>query len=93
VHRFKDRVGHFGKQVAVAGCKDFDMNPGMQVLVIFFVGCWLLLLLAVTGCTSFTNFFVSIFCSQMVGKLWNTSTSTTKDGYQNSILDFKCIRL
>jgi hypothetical protein len=30
VHRFKDRVGHFGKQVAAAGCKDFDMNPGMQ---------------------------------------------------------------
>ena len=31
VHKFKDRVGHFAKQVAAAGCKDFDMNPGMQV--------------------------------------------------------------
>jgi len=46
VHRFKDRVGHFGKQVAAAGCKDFDMNPGMQVLVIFLLAvgcccCWL----------------------------------------------------
>ena len=33
VHKFKDRVGHFAKQVAVAGCKDFDMNPGMQVKI------------------------------------------------------------
>jgi len=31
VHKFKDRFGHFAKQVAAAGCKDFDMNPSMQV--------------------------------------------------------------
>jgi len=33
MHKFKDRVGHFAKQVAAAGCKDFDMNPGMQVKI------------------------------------------------------------
>ncbi|CAA0838838.1 hAT transposon superfamily protein, partial [Striga hermonthica] len=27
VHKFKDRAGHFGKQVVAAGCKEFDMNP------------------------------------------------------------------
>ncbi|KAK3147263.1 hypothetical protein QOZ80_3BG0280240 [Eleusine coracana subsp. coracana] len=27
VDKFKDRVGHFAKQVAQAGCKDFDFNP------------------------------------------------------------------
>jgi hypothetical protein len=33
VHNFKDRVGHFGKQVAAAGCKDFDMVPGMLLQI------------------------------------------------------------
>jgi hypothetical protein len=31
VHKFKDQVGHFSKNVALAGCKDFDFSPGMQV--------------------------------------------------------------
>jgi hypothetical protein len=31
VHKFKDQVGHFSKNVALAGCKDFDFSSGMQV--------------------------------------------------------------
>jgi hypothetical protein len=31
VHKFKDQVGHFSRNVALAGCKDFDFSPGMQV--------------------------------------------------------------
>jgi hypothetical protein len=28
-HKFKDKVGHFGKKVAQAGCKDYDFSPGI----------------------------------------------------------------
>ena len=28
-HKFKDRVGHFAKKVAQAGCKDYDFSPGI----------------------------------------------------------------
>uniref|UniRef100_A0A0A9F158 HAT C-terminal dimerisation domain-containing protein n=1 Tax=Arundo donax TaxID=35708 RepID=A0A0A9F158_ARUDO len=27
LHKFKDQVGHFGKHVAKAGCKDYDFSP------------------------------------------------------------------
>ncbi|KAF0933220.1 hypothetical protein E2562_016164 [Oryza meyeriana var. granulata] len=30
LHKFKDQVGHFAKNVAKAGCKDYDFSPGMQ---------------------------------------------------------------
>ena len=29
LHKFKDQVGHFGKMVARAGCKDYDFSPGI----------------------------------------------------------------
>jgi hypothetical protein len=29
VHRFKDQVGHFSKQVAVDGCKAYEFSPGI----------------------------------------------------------------
>jgi hypothetical protein len=28
--KFKDKVGHFGKPVAKAGCNDYDFNPGIS---------------------------------------------------------------
>ncbi|ONM28905.1 hypothetical protein ZEAMMB73_Zm00001d039466 [Zea mays] len=30
-HKFKDKLGHFGKKVALFGCKDPEFNPGWMV--------------------------------------------------------------
>ena len=32
LHKFKDKVGHFGKNVAKVGCKDYDFSPGIYVI-------------------------------------------------------------
>jgi hypothetical protein len=31
LHKYKDQVGHFGKNVAKAGCKNYDFCPRMHV--------------------------------------------------------------
>ena len=32
LNKFKDQVGHFSKNVALVGCKEYEFSPGMQVL-------------------------------------------------------------
>lgn len=32
LHNFKDQAGHFAKPVAMAGCKDYDFNPGIKLV-------------------------------------------------------------
>ena len=32
LHKFKDKVGHFGKNVAKVGCKDYDFSLGIYVI-------------------------------------------------------------
>ena len=41
-HKFKDKLGHFGKKVALFGCKDPEFNPGILLFVFesdLVVGC------------------------------------------------------
>jgi len=33
LHKFKDQGGHFAKPVAMAGCKDYNFCPGMQISI------------------------------------------------------------